>query len=450
MSRQDLLERMLRSLHTCVLDDAEWPAASGLVDEWCGSRGNSLILAEGTAEGGVDVLFRRFCFRGQRDAEREREYFEVYHARDERLPRLRELPDGRVTPNSALFTDEEKKTSAVFNEVMLRNGTRDGLNVRLDGPAGCRIVWATADSAQGDGWSSWQVEAVERILPHLRQFVRVRQALVDARSLATSAVELLGSLTTGVIELDRRERVTSANDVARALLRRRDGLSDRKGHLHARTRTEDAELSSLLARALPFPGGGPRVSGSMRVSRRGGLPGLVVHVSPVDPGRPEVESSRVGAVVLVVDPGAARGPGAEPGGGGAGPDTGGEPRGPVAGAWADDPGRRGGDGAQRDDRPLACAAGVREGGGLPAGGAGAAGAVAGGRSGGRGLDDAPAVRRAAAALTETGFRSSCNALPPASLASAGALLTAQGSHPAVSAPHPLHLQGAKLPLDAVR
>ena len=26
MSRHDLFERILTSLHTCVLDDAEWPA----------------------------------------------------------------------------------------------------------------------------------------------------------------------------------------------------------------------------------------------------------------------------------------------------------------------------------------------------------------------------------------------------------------------------------------
>ncbi|MCY4028729.1 MAG: LuxR C-terminal-related transcriptional regulator [Acidobacteria bacterium] len=302
MSRHELFERLLKSLHTCVLDDAEWPAVSGLVDEWCGSRGNSLLVAQGTAQGDVDVFFRRFCFRGEHRPDLEREYFEGYHLLDERLPRLRELPDGRVTSNSSLFTDREKKTSAVFNEVMLRNGTQDGLNVRLDGPDGCRIVWATADSAQGDGWSSWQGEAVGRFLPHLRQFVRVRQALVDARARAASAMELLGSLTTGVIELDRRGRVTAANDIARALLRERDGLSHRKGRLRARTSAEDVALSRLLARALPFPGGGPSASGSMRVSRRRGLPRLVVHVSPVYPGRPEVESSLVGAVVLVVDP----------------------------------------------------------------------------------------------------------------------------------------------------
>ena len=301
MSRQDLFERILTSLHTCVLDDAEWPAVAGLVDEWCGARGNSLILAEGTAGGGVDVFFRRFCFQGERRPDLEREYFADYHLLDERLPRLRALPDGQVTPNSSLFTDGEKKTSVVFNEVMRRNGTRDGLNVRLDGPDGWRIVWATADSVEGAGWSTTQVEAVERFLPHLRQFTRVRQAVVDARVQGASAVELLGSRRTGVIQLDRRGRVAAANEVALELLRRKDGLSDGDGFLRAVVPAEDAELSRLLAQALPFAGA-VGVSGSMRVSRPRIRPRLELHISPVDPGRPEERSSRMGALVLVVDP----------------------------------------------------------------------------------------------------------------------------------------------------
>ena len=301
MSRQELFEHILKSLHTCVLDDEEWPVVSGLVDEWCGARGNSLILAEGMARGDVDVFFRRFCFRGQRRADLEREYFEDYHLLDERLPRLRELPDGQVTPNSSLFTDGEKKTSVVFNEVMLRNGTRDGLNVRLDGPDGWRIVWATADSMERAGWSSTQVEAVERFLPHLRQFVRVRQAVVDARAQGASAVELLGSRRTGVIQLDRRGRVAAANEVAQEFLRKNDGLSDGDGFLRTVVPAEDAELSRLLAQALPFAGG-VGVSGSMLVSRPRTRLRLEMHVSPVDPGRPEERSSLLGALVLVVDP----------------------------------------------------------------------------------------------------------------------------------------------------
>ena len=301
MSRQELFERILKSLHTCVLDDEEWPVVSGLVDEWCGARGNSLILAEGTARGDVDVFFRRFCFRGQRRADLEREYFEDYHLLDERLPRLRELPDGQVTPNTSLFTDGEKKTSVVFNEVMLRNGTRDGLNVRLDGPDGWPIVWATADSVEGAGWSSMQVEAVERFLPHLRQYARVRQAVVDARAQGASAVDLLGNLRTGVIQLDRRGRVVAANEVALELLRRNDGLSDRDGVLRTVVPSEDAELLRLLAQALPFAGG-VGVSGSMRVRRPRTSLRLALHVNPVDPGRSEERSSLLGALVLVVDP----------------------------------------------------------------------------------------------------------------------------------------------------
>lgn len=199
-----------------------------------------------------------------------------------------------MTPNSSLFTDGEKKTSVVFNEVTLRNGTRDGLD-------GWRIVWATADSVEEAGWSSSQVEAVERFLPHLRQFARVRQAVVDARAQGASAVELLGSRRTGVVQLDRRGRVAAANDVALELLRRKDGLSDRDGFLRAVVPAEDAELSRLLAQALPFAGG-VGVSGSMRVSRPRTSLRLELHVSPVDPGRPEERSSRMGALALVVDP----------------------------------------------------------------------------------------------------------------------------------------------------
>ena len=57
--------------------------------------------------------------------------------------------------------------------------TSDSLNVRLDGPDDSRIVWVIADPIDARGWSSARVQTIERLLPHLRQFVRVRQALVD-------------------------------------------------------------------------------------------------------------------------------------------------------------------------------------------------------------------------------------------------------------------------------
>ena len=51
MNGQDIFERILRSLHAGVLDDARWPATYGLIDELCGAKVNSLIFGDGTRRG---------------------------------------------------------------------------------------------------------------------------------------------------------------------------------------------------------------------------------------------------------------------------------------------------------------------------------------------------------------------------------------------------------------
>ena len=141
MSSQDLFERILTSLHACVLDDAGWPAVSGLIDELCGAKGNSLVFGTGTGRDDIDVFFARFCFRGQRDTELERKYYTVYEPGDERVRRLLLLPDSRITPVRTLFSEEERKTSLVYNESLPDTESLDGFNVRLDGPDGMGRAW---------------------------------------------------------------------------------------------------------------------------------------------------------------------------------------------------------------------------------------------------------------------------------------------------------------------
>ena len=186
------------------------------------------MSGDGAVQDDVDIFFARFCYRGQRREDWEREYFAVFHARDERIPRLRVLPDSELVHVSSLYTEEEKKLSAAYNEALPRSGTRDSLNVRLDGPDGSRIVWAIADPVDSDGWSSERVETIGRLLPHLRQFVRMRQALVGARALGASMIELLDNVRTSVVQLDRRARIMAANDRASAFLRilRADGRNE--------------------------------------------------------------------------------------------------------------------------------------------------------------------------------------------------------------------------------
>ena len=302
MNRQDLFDRAVVSLNATALNDAWWPSTSALLDELCETKGNFLISGDGGRSEDVDIFFARFCYRGERHVELEHEYFEVYHPVDERVPRLRKMPDSRIVHSDELHTEAEKKASVVYHELLPCCDAKDSLHARLDGPDNTRIVWALADPVDREGWTPARVETMGRLLPYLRQFVGVRQALVDARALGATMAGLFENRGIGVVQLDRRGRVVAANDRARAILRRRDGLLDESGYLHAALPREDAALQRLVARAVPFPGG-PGEGGSMMVTRERVVSRLQLHVSPVGTeGAADVGGSRIGALVLVIDP----------------------------------------------------------------------------------------------------------------------------------------------------
>lgn len=303
MSQQESFDHILASLHEATLDDAHWQETSALIDEACRSKGNMLVFGDGGYRDDLEIFFARFCYGGHRYVELEREYFEVYHPLDERVPRLRRLPDSRPVHVAELYTPDEMKTSEVYNEMLPRSDTGNGLHVRLDGPHGSRIIWSVADPLDDD-WSSAQVEMFERLLPEIRQFVRMRHALVEAGALRTSLTELLDNTRTGVIQLDRRGRVVAANDRAQELLRAGDILSDRGEALHVTSPTDNTKLQELLSRALP-PSGAQGESGSMVVKDPCGTPSrvsMVLHVTPVEDRETDVRTWRTAALVLAVEP----------------------------------------------------------------------------------------------------------------------------------------------------
>ena len=298
---RNTFDRIVALLHEAALDDARWPAASALIDEACRASGNTLVFGDARPYEDVRIFFAWFYYRGRRHRGLEREYFDVYYPLDERVPRLRRLPDSRLVHVTELYTDEELKTSPVYN-VALRGGhAQNSLNVRLDGPNGSGIVWTVDDPVDADGWSSARLELIRSLLPHIRQYVRVRWALAGAGALGASLAEMLDAGGSSIIQLDGRGRIVAANDGARDLLRAGDGLIDRGGFLGVRSPADDAGLQRLLARALP-PFGGQGAGGSTTVRRSWGRPPLVLHVNPVGRREADVPSWPVAALVLVVDP----------------------------------------------------------------------------------------------------------------------------------------------------
>ena len=301
MNNQDTFERILASLYDAMLDDARWPATSALIDEACGITGNGLMVAEGPKDD-VRAVFVGLYSRGQRRKDLEREYLENYHSIDERVPRFRQLPARRLVHITDLYTAEELKTSPTYNELLPRAGMQDSLNVRLPGLDGSHIGWGLNDPVDSDGWGSSRITRVQRLLPHIQQFVRVRQALVRAGARSTTVTALLDNPRIGVLELDRRGRIMEGNDRARIILRHGDGLLDRNGMLRARAAADQGRLERLVGNALPASGA-VAVSGSMVLRRSSVVPPFVVYVKPVGSPQPDHGARYVAALVLIVEPG---------------------------------------------------------------------------------------------------------------------------------------------------
>ena len=170
MSEHDVFDRVLAAVHAATLDETRWPATSALIDEACRLTGNGLMIGEGPTND-VRALFVGLYYRGQRRDDLEREYLTTYHPIDERVPRFRHLPARRLVHITDLYTAEELKTSRTYNEILRRAGMQDGLNVQLPGLAGSHIGWGLNDPVDAEGWGSSRITMVERLLPHIQQFI---------------------------------------------------------------------------------------------------------------------------------------------------------------------------------------------------------------------------------------------------------------------------------------
>ena len=301
MNEPDAFQRILASLYDAMLDDTRWPATSALLDEACGLTGNALLVGEGPKDD-IQNLFVGLYYRGHRRTDLEREYLEVYHPINEGIPRQLQLPEGHLVHIKDLYTSEELKTSRAYNEALLRGKYQNGLNALLEGPGGSHVTWSLADPVASDGWGSSRIAMVRRLLPHIRQFVRVRQALVRAEARDTTVTALLDNRRIGVLHLDRRGRIMAVNDRARLILRHDDGLSDQDGVLRASLPDDQLRLERLLGVALPTSDA-TAVSGSMLLHRSSLLPPFVVHVKPVSAPQPNYGARHVAALLLIVEPG---------------------------------------------------------------------------------------------------------------------------------------------------
>ncbi|MCY3700122.1 MAG: helix-turn-helix transcriptional regulator [Gemmatimonadetes bacterium] len=302
MNQGDLFQRTLALLQGAALDDRYWLSAAARFNEATGTRGHAIGFGAMHPSGDAEMFLLRFVFGRQRREDWERVYTRDYMLRDERWLPWSRLPSGQVVPTRELLTESERKRSAVYNEMLRDIQALDGLTVLANGPTGTRIGVALADSVEMTGWSSGQIEVIERLSPHVVHSICVRQALVDARAHRETLSGLLDNTRTSVFQLDRRGRVVEANDLASEMLRRGRALIAPRGFLRATRQADNAEIQQLLAGALP-PFGGQAVGGSMVIRSASPAKTLIVHVNPVGAELRDGRTHRIAAIVLAVKPG---------------------------------------------------------------------------------------------------------------------------------------------------
>lgn len=300
--QEDPFQRTVALLQKAALHDGYWLSAAASFNEAIGTRGHALGFRAAHPGSEADMFVLRFVFGRERREDWEHAYLRDYALRDERSHRWSGLPIGEVVHTTDLLTESERRTSAVFNEMLRDMQALDGLNVRLGGPPRTLLGVALANSIDTAGWSSDQIATIERLSPHMGHSVCVRQALVDARAYGETLAGLLDNTRTCVIQLDRRGRVVEANDLAGEILRQRGALIAPGGFLRATRQEDNAELQQLVAGALP-PFGGQAVGGSMVIRSPSPSKTLIVHVNPVGAELRDGRTRRVAAIVLAVSPG---------------------------------------------------------------------------------------------------------------------------------------------------
>ena len=305
----DLFERTVEALLDAALDDARWSDAFRLIDQLCNLDGGQFTALEGDAEGNLRATFGACWINGDPHHEIVADWVENFGQCGENVARIGRLPTWVPAHNEMLFTPAEKRTSIMYNEFQPKYDCRDQLAVVVDRPSGARhgqdfLMW-TMKNDRPD-WEPDRLARIRSLLPHVRQAVRVRRELVagEAHACADVSALLEDTIAMGVVFLDRRGGIASANRTARRMLRAGDGIYDRWGALRASSPRDDAKLRTLVSKSLPRVGH-MAVGGHVSVRRPAGPP-LIVHVHPVTPSRADFGAQRLTAMVLVRDPDASR------------------------------------------------------------------------------------------------------------------------------------------------
>ena len=286
--------QFLDALYLSVRDLTEFDQALTIL---CGlfDVGSAALIDFDAARPDVATQAAIGLFSGGVAAQYEREFAHL----DPAPPAFMKCPPGTAIPTYRLLPEEKRRPGIFFSEFFRPLGLEECLGGTLAAANGRFAMVGLHRGPDRASFDDDDIAKLERLMPHLSRALQLRRSFVALDRRNSALAEACDRLAAGMVGLDEEGRTLFANEAARRMSARDDGLAlDRSGRPYAADRAANQRLAELQ-RDVASGGSG----GLVRVKRPHGEPAYVVIVAPLfrgeglDGGR-----GRRGTLFVIHDP----------------------------------------------------------------------------------------------------------------------------------------------------
>ncbi len=183
-------------------------------------------------------------------------------------PAFMKQPVGAAIPTKRLLPEETRRPGVFFAEFFRPLGLEECLGGTLAAANGRFAMIGLHRGPDRAAFDDDDIAKLERLMPHLSRALQLRRVFVALDRRNSALAEACDRLAAGMVGLDEAGRTLFANDAARRMSARDDGLAlDRSGRpLCGRPRRQSAlwpscsAMSPRAARAASFASPGRRAS----------------------------------------------------------------------------------------------------------------------------------------------------------------------------------------------
>ncbi len=287
--------RFLDLLYRGVTDGSSLTQALDLARDLFNCRGAALVSLDAQVPA-VDFAMTAGIFK-----EYGQSYLDDFSKIDPAPAIFAGLPAGTASTTDRLFTAEQLRRGAFFNEFFRPIGLVETLGGKLFSDQARFSLIGLQRGNDRPQFDNDDIAKAERLMPHITRALQLRRAFFRMQTENLGLQAIAGRIATGVVLLDTEGSAVFVNGAMNAITQRGDGISlDRSGRPLPANLVARRRLDALL-RDVGKGGAG----GLLTAPRIDGLASYVMLVAPLPPAMTELHwerSTHAGAVVLVHDP----------------------------------------------------------------------------------------------------------------------------------------------------